>query len=99
MADHAIAMERTKQVHQEPSFYPNLKTILMIEEVLKEADGPISRAELKRRLPKKVMHQTLNTALKYLEVHKLILDGRKGIIWIENHNPVFLERLSKAKEL
>jgi len=96
-----VSNKSTKTTKQtsEVNFFPNLRTILMIEDVLKEADGPISRAEVKRRLPKQVMHQTLNTALKYLEAHNIILDGRKGIIWIENHNPVFLEMLSKSKKL
>ncbi|ODS42676.1 MAG: hypothetical protein MSIBF_05080 [Candidatus Altiarchaeales archaeon IMC4] len=47
--------------------FPNLKTVLMVEGVLKESDGPISKNELKRRLPSKVMHQTLNIIIDYLE--------------------------------
>ncbi|MBD3313105.1 hypothetical protein GF345_01550 [Candidatus Woesearchaeota archaeon] len=64
--------------------YPNLKTVLMVEEALKEADELLTREELKKRLPKKIMHQTLNIILEYLEESGKILDGRKGILWIYN---------------
>ncbi|MBL7051659.1 MAG: hypothetical protein ISS01_01065 [Nanoarchaeota archaeon] len=73
-------MELTKVIH-----YPNLKTILMVENTIKNANDLISREELKKMLPKKIMHQTLNLILEYLEDSGKILDGRKGILWI--HNP------------
>ena len=55
--------------------YPSLRTMLMVEKVLKEADTIIEREELKRRLPSKTMHQTLNLILKYLEEKGMIIDG------------------------
>lgn len=64
--------------------YPNLKTVLMVESVLQKANTLISREELKKKLPHKIMHQTLNLILKYLEDSGKILDGRKGILWIYN---------------
>ncbi|MFH0971548.1 MAG: hypothetical protein V1835_03185 [Candidatus Micrarchaeota archaeon] len=73
----------TRQV-QVALHYPNLKTILMVEEQLKKADKPLSRTELKERLPKKIMHQTLNLILDYLSGKGCILDTRKGIIWTFN---------------
>ncbi len=76
--------------------YPNLKTVLMVEEVLKDADTPLSRNEIKRRLPSKVMHQTLNLILNYLEESGKILDGSKGIVWIFNENPEFRRILDKS---
>ncbi|MBI2671534.1 hypothetical protein HYX16_01230 [Candidatus Woesearchaeota archaeon] len=39
-------------------------------------------AELKRRLPKKVMHQTLIQILNYLQLSGKILIGTKGILWV-----------------
>ncbi len=74
-----VINERTNIVH-----YPNLKTVLMVEEILKNADGVMSREELKEKLPKKIMHQTLNVILEYLEDSGKIIDGRKGILWIYN---------------
>lgn len=64
--------------------YPNLKTVLQVEEVLKEADGPITREEIKRRLLSGIMHPTLNVILSYLEERGMIYDGHKGISWIYN---------------
>ena len=60
--------------------YPNLKTVLMVEEALKEAELAITREELKKRLPTQVMHQTLNVVLEYLEERGLIIDYHKGIL-------------------
>ena len=77
---------------QEIIHYPNLKTVLMVEEVLKKSNNLLNRQELKEKLPNKVMHQTLNLILKYLEDSGKILDGRKGILWI--HNPS--KKLDKA---
>lgn len=64
--------------------YPNLKTVLMVEDALKKANNLMTREELKMKLPTKIMHQTLNVILKYLEDSGKILDGRKGILWIYN---------------
>lgn len=63
--------------------YPSLRTILMVEQALKES-GEINREELKRKLPVKIMHQTLNLILKYLKEKKIIEDSHNGIIWIYN---------------
>ena len=80
-------MQKLEVIH-----YPNLKTVLMVEDVLKKANHLITREELKRKLPTKTMHQTLNVILKYLEDSGKILDGRKGILWIYNPSP----KLDKA---
>ncbi len=72
--------------------YPNLKTVLMVEETLKKANNLMTREELKASLPTKVMHQTLNVILKYLEDSGKIIDSRKGILWIYNPSP----KLDKA---
>lgn len=79
--------------------YPNLKTMLMIEKVLKNADTIISREELKKRLPNKVMHQTLNLILDYMEERGLIIDGHKGILWISNTNPKLKKAIEKGREI
>jgi len=79
--------------------YPNLKTVLMIEEVLKEAELAITREELKKRLPTQVMHQTLNVVLEYLEERGLIIDGHKGILWTHNDNSKLREAIANGTEL
>lgn len=64
--------------------YPNLKTVLMVESILKKSNTLLTREQLKEKLPTKIMHQTLNVILSYLEDSGKILDGRKGILWIYN---------------
>ncbi len=76
--------------------FPNLRTVMYIEKVLQEADTVISKNELKRRLPTKIMHQTLNLILEYLEKSGKIIIGSKGIIWIKNDNLKFKELLRRA---
>lgn len=88
-------MERKKpEMTTEVIHYPNLKTVLMVEEILANAQKAMTREQLKRKLPKKIMHQTLNVILEYLEQSGKIYDGRKGIVWTFNPD----ERLRKALE-
>lgn len=79
--------------------YPNLKTVLMVEDVLKKANNLMTREQLKDKLPTKVMHQTLNVILKYLENSGKILDGRKGILWIYNPSPKLDKAIKEGIEL
>ena len=72
--------------------YPNLKTVLMVEDILKNANESMNRQQIKRKLPTKVMHQTLNVILDYLETSGKIIDGRKGIVWVYNTS----KKLDKA---
>jgi len=84
---------------QEVIHYPNLKTMLMVENVLKEAETTLTREELKERLPVQIMHQTLNVILEYMEQRNLILDGHKGILWIHNDSPKLREAIRRGTEL
>ena len=77
--------------------WPTLKTVLMVEKTIKDADLPLSIEELKRKLPTKIMDQTLRLILGYLEDKGSILIGVKGIEWIENNNPKFLKMIKRAK--
>ena len=65
---------------------PTLNTVLMVEETLKNADGMINLAELKRQLPKQIMHSTLKNVLDYLAYSGKIYFNEKGILWIEYDN-------------
>jgi hypothetical protein len=70
------------QILESVGHSPTLNTVLMVEETLKDAGQVITLAELKRRLPKKIMHQTLVTILDYLQMSGKIIIGTKGILWI-----------------
>ena len=63
--------------------YPNLTTIIMVEDFLKEhRDMPIQIPKLKKELPKQVMHQTLKVILEYLWRSGKIIYGPRGVQWI-----------------
>ena len=79
--------------------YPNLKTMLVVEKILKTSEVMISREELKRRLPNKIMHQTLNLILEYMENRGLIIDSHKGILWIYNPSPKLRNAIEKGREV
>lgn len=79
--------------------YPSLKTILMVEKILKNADTMVDREELKRRLPAKIMHQTLNLILLYLEEKGMILDSHKGILWIYNPSLKLKKVIENSREI
>jgi len=87
-------MQKLEVIH-----YPNLKTVLMVEDALKKANQLMTREQLKKKLPNKVMHQTLNVILKYLEDGGKILDGRKGILWIYNPSPKLDKAIKEGVEL
>jgi len=63
--------------------YPNLNTVLMVEDFLRQhRDLPIKLADIKKQLPRQVMHQTLILILEYLWKSGKIIYGPKGIQWI-----------------
>jgi len=79
---------------------PTLNTVIMVEETLKNMDeSVISVAELKRRLPKQVNHNTLKVILEYLELSNKIVVTMKGITWIHNPNPNLQKAIEKGLEL
>jgi hypothetical protein len=73
--------------------------MLMVEKALKEADTIIDREELKRRMPTKIMHQTLNLILKYLEEKGMIIDSYNGILWVYNPNPKLRKAIEDARKI
>ncbi len=63
--------------------YPNLNTVIMVEDFLrKHRDLPLKISEIKKKLPKQVMHQTLIVILEYLWRSGKIVYGPRGIQWI-----------------
>ncbi|MCX6777654.1 MAG: hypothetical protein NT157_02105 [Candidatus Micrarchaeota archaeon] len=63
--------------------YPRLDTVLMVEEAIRRASEYPTKAELMRNLRSRVMYQTFNLILDYLEYSGKIHIGRDGrIVWI-----------------
>lgn len=78
--------------------YPRLDTILNVENIIRKAEEPLSKNEIDRRLPKKIMRATLNLILNYLEESGKIALLKEGIIWIykEDISQKLKEKLRKG---
>ncbi len=61
---------------------PTLETVQMVEDIIGKAKQVISVAELKRRLPRKVNHNTLKVILEYLQKSGKIEFTPSGVVWI-----------------
>ena len=77
---------------------PTLNTLLMVEEVLKDGEL-LSVAELKKKLPRKVMHQTLLQILDYLQLSGKIIIGTKGILWVFSERKELNELIKRGTEI
>lgn len=71
----------------------------MVEKTLKEAGELITLAELKRKLPRKVMHQTLTQILDYLQISGKIIIGTKGILWVFTERKELDRLIEKGTEV
>ena len=96
-------MTKTIQIEKKENLVskhsPTLNTVLMVEEVLREAKQLLTIAELKRRLPKKIMHQTLMQILDYLQFSGKIIIGTKGVLWIFAERKELEELLKRGIEI
>ncbi len=72
----------------------------MVEEAFKNMDeSVISVAQLKRKLPKQINHNTLKLILEYLEESNKIAVTMKGITWIHNTNQKIRKAIKEGLEL
>ncbi len=78
---------------------PTLNTVLMVEETLKNSGEVLAVAELKRRLPKQIMHQTLLHILDYLQWSGKIIIGTKGVLWVFTERRELQELIKKGTEI
>ena len=80
--------------------YPNLSTVLMVENFLKShRDTPMKLSEIKKHLPKKIMHQTLILILEYLWRSGKIIYGPRGVQWIYSHPEHLKNMLDNSLEV
>ena len=79
---------------------PTLNTVLMVENTLMEMENSIiTIAELKRKLPRQINHNTLKIILEYLEESNKIAVTLKGITWIHNTNSNLRKAITQGLEL
>lgn len=71
-----------QQILAPPLHSPTLDTVQMVEETIKKVKQVISVADIKRKLPRKVNHNTLKVILKYLQTSGKIEFTPDGVVWI-----------------
>ena len=85
---------------QETRHSPTLNTVIMVENVIKNAKGSIiTIPEIKRNLPKQVNHSTLKVILEYLETSGKIVVTLRGITWIHNPNANLRQAITRGMEI
>ena len=71
---------------------PTLQTVLMVEKFIDENSGEYKKTDLFRNLPKKVMWQTFQVIMEYLEsINKIVYDKGGYVVYI--WNPDFLNKI------
>lgn len=78
--------------------YPQLDTVLMVEEFIRENSGEFKKRSLWENLPRKMMYQTFCVIFNYLSDSGKIAQDREGwIVWI--WNPELVRRYLNRPEL
>lgn len=79
--------------------FPNLSTVIMVENILESAEKVLTVAELKKLLPKMIMHQTLLVIVDYLHKSGKVVIGVKGILWVFTPRQEIEKMLNDGTEL
>lgn len=77
---------------------PTLQTVMMVEKFIKDNSGEFKKTDLFKSLPKKVMWQTFQVIMEYLESNLRVVYDKKGYavyIW----NPALYEKYKDRKDL
>lgn len=78
--------------------YPQLDTILRVEEFIKEHSGEFKKKSLWESLPKKMIYQTFCVIFDYLlESGKIALDREGHVAWI--WDPELAKKYLQRKDL
>ena len=73
---------------------PTLQTVLMVEKFIEQNSGEFKKTELFNKLPRKVMWQTFQVIMEYLEnSNKIVIDKGGYVVWI--WNPQLIRKLKK----
>ena len=77
---------------------PTLQTVLMVEKFIEENSGEYKKTDLFKNLPKKVMWQTFQVIMEYLEsIHKIVYDKEGYVVYI--WNPEFAAKYKDRHDL
>lgn len=71
---------------------PTLESVFMVEETIQKYSQECGKYQLWKKLPKKMMYQTFQVILEYLEQSgKILIDEEGCIIW--TFNPARIKRM------
>ena len=71
---------------------PTLQTVIMVEKFIEEHSGEYKKTDLFNNLPKKVMWQTFQVVMEYLEgIFKIVYDKEGYVVYI--WNPEFFKKI------
>lgn len=66
---------------------PTLQTVLMVEKFIDDNSGEYTKTQIFDNLPKKVMWQTFQVIMEYLEsIRKIVYDKEGYVVYIWNPN-------------
>ena len=81
-------MKHQNQTYQENNSIarsPTLQTVLMVEKFIDDNSGEYTKTQLFKNLPKKVMWQTFQVIMEYLEsINKIAYDCEGYVVYIWN---------------
>ncbi len=85
--DMAIYYTRPSSAMAQAVANPTLATVAKVQQALEDADGPVSRYELHKRLEGTVNYPVLDAVLAYFSRLRVVHDEGAGgkVLWI--HNP------------
>jgi len=78
------------------AYNPTLESVLMVEKTAKEHSQECGKYQLWKKLPKKMMYQTYQTILDYLEDSGKIMVDKDGII-LWTYNPERIKKLIDSR--
>lgn len=77
---------------------PTLQTVLMVEKFIDVNSGEYKKTELWKSLPRKVMWQTFQVIMEYLEsINKIVYDKDGCVVYI--WNPDFSNKIKNRPEI
>jgi hypothetical protein len=77
---------------------PTLQTVLMVEKFIDDNSGEYKKTELWNSLPKKMMWQTFQVIINYLEsIGKITFDNEGHLVYI--WNPELISKYKNRKDL
>jgi len=86
-----VIKNKVSETKKDVLHYPQLNSVLMVEEFLQNMQDNYTKKQVWQRLPKKMMYQTFCVILDYLEKsNKITYDVNGNVVWIfyDRNNPL-----------